>query len=71
MKMTKVLTTGGMGSISVFNNNNYLFDFLDEKSFQEAEYVNSQVIEATKTRCSSDAGYVGILYGSFMKTADS
>ena len=62
--------TGGMGSISVFNNNNYLFDFLDEKSLREAEYVNSQVIQLLNSMY-SDIGYVGILYGSFMKTADS
>ena len=66
----KGLNTGGMGSISVYKNENYLFDFLTSGDLKEAEYINSEVIKLLN-QMFSDSGYVGILYGSFIKTENS
>ncbi len=57
--------TGGMGSISVWNGENYLFNFLDNKDLLEAQKINELVLEKIRE---GDIGYIGILYGSFIKT---
>ena len=58
--------TGGMGSISVYDNNSYLFNFLTDKDLAEAQFINETVLRKFKE--TDVVGYVGILYGSFMKT---
>lgn len=53
--------TGGMGSISVFNSESHLFDFLTEDDIKTCEQINEQVVRYL-------GDYKGILYGSFIKT---
>lgn len=53
--------TGGMGSVSVFNNGSYLFDFLTDDDIQICQKINEQVVTYL-------GNYKGILYGSFIKT---
>jgi len=58
--------TGGMGSISVYDNDNYLFNFLTPKDLDEAQFINETVLK--KFKQDRSPGYIGILYGSFIKT---
>ena len=58
--------TGGMGSISVYDDN-YLFNFLTEEDLKEASIINETVLKMFK-RNTGSLGYIGILYGSFIKT---
>lgn len=52
--------TGGMGSIMK------PFDFLTEEDLNECKILNSDILNAIRKKY--DKPYIGILYGSFMKT---
>ena len=54
--------TGGMGSIIDD------FDFIDNNNIETCKFINSNVLTKIKNKFSEP--YVGILYGSFMKTFD-
>ena len=64
----KGANTGGMGSVTVFNKN-YLFPFLTDKDRLTAQNINTRIIHNLK-KLNAGIGYIGILYGSFMKTVD-
>ena len=53
--------TGGMGSISVFNDGSHLFDFLTDEDIETCQQINEKVVTYL-------GDYKGILYGSFIKT---
>ena len=54
--------TGGMGSIKCN------FSFLDDDDIKKCEYLNSKVLNSIKRIY--DINYVGILYGSYIKTVE-
>lgn len=58
--------TGGMGSIILKDN----FPFLNNDDIHRAQQLNEMVVNELNNKFSksNDKGYVGILYGSYMKT---
>ena len=54
--------TGGMGSIKCN------FSFISEEDVKKCEYLNSKVLNSIKRLY--DINYVGILYGSYIKTVE-
>lgn len=57
--------TGGMGT---YSDANHLLPFLTTEDVKQAQDINQATIKALKDKFNE--GYVGILYGGFMKTKD-